>query len=35
MPDTDLSADSTAEDKTDKNPCPYRAPGAYILVKSR
>ena len=34
-PDTDLAADNTAEDKTHKKPCPYRALGAYILVKSR
>lgn len=34
--DTDLGpSDNTAEYKTDKNPFPYRAPGAYILVNSR
>ena len=36
-PDIDpgAGATDTAEDKTDKNPSPYRAPGAYIPVKSR
>ena len=34
-PDTHRGAGDTAEDKTDTNPCPYRAPGAHILVKSR
>lgn len=33
-PDT-VPGTGDTEDKTDKNPCPYRTPRAYILVKSR
>lgn len=31
----DLGAGDTAKDKTDKNPCSYRAPRTYVIVKSR